>query len=82
MGLKEAVLKSLEEIDRPVTHRTITDYIIDHKYYDFQGVKIPEASVSSVLGDFIRFGDMRIERIKTEYQSYLYQFKSNNNYDL
>lgn len=72
MQLKEAILKSLEEINSPATHRQIYYYIIENNYYDFIDSKTPEASVSSALGDFIRLNNLNIKRIKTKSNRFLY----------
>ena len=55
MNLKEVVLKSIKEINKPTTHREIYDHIIDNKYYDFLEAKTPEASVSAVLGNSLTY---------------------------
>lgn len=75
MQLKEAVLKSLEEINSPSTHRQIYYYIVDNNYYDFLNSKTPEATVSSTLGDFIRQNHPKVKRVKAKNNIFLYLLK-------
>lgn len=76
MTIKEAILKSLEDIGGITNYNVVTQHIIDHKYYDFKVAKTPTATVSALLGDFIRNGDSRIKRIK-ETGGYLYYLTKN-----
>ena len=71
MTIKEAILKSLNGLEKPSTHSDIYHYIIQFNYYKFQG-KTPEATISSRLGDFIRNGDSRVKRTKGNGNFYLY----------
>jgi hypothetical protein len=63
MNLQEAILKSLEEIGKPVTTEDLFNYIIRKNYYEFSG-ETPKNTLSSRLGDFIRKGDIRVKREK------------------
>ncbi len=42
----------------------VHDHIIKNNYYDFKDAKTPAATISALLGDFIRLGDSRVKRIK------------------
>lgn len=48
-----------------------------HKYYDFTKAKTPSATVSSLLGNYIRNGDTRVKRIKQNGETYLYYLTKN-----
>jgi hypothetical protein len=72
MTIKEAILKSLEDIGGLTNYTDVTSHIISNKYYDFKDAKTPMATVSAHLGDFIRIGDTRIKRIKQEGGGYGY----------
>lgn len=76
MTIKEAILKSLEDINILTNYSDVTTHIINNKYYDFKDAKTPSATVSALLGDFIRLGDTRVKRIK-ESGSYLYYLAKN-----
>ncbi len=72
MTIKEAILKSLEDLQKLSTHNEIYDYIISKNYYDFGDAKTPSSTISALLGDFIRKNDERVKRIKGEKSTYLY----------
>ncbi|MDD4576397.1 MAG: HTH domain-containing protein, partial [Bacteroidales bacterium] len=77
MTLKEAVLQSLEEIGEMTNYSTVCEHIITQKYYDFKKAKTPSATISAVLGDFIRNGDTRVRRIKESSGTFLYYLARN-----
>jgi hypothetical protein len=77
MTLKEAVLKSLEEINALTSYSEVCKNIIDKEYYDFGAAKTPGSTVSALLGDFIRNGDTRVKRIKQEGGTYSYYLTKN-----
>jgi len=77
MTIKEAILKSLEEIGGLTNYTDVTSHIINKKYYDFKDAKTPTATVSALLGDFIRVGDTRVKRIKQEGGGYGYYLTKN-----
>jgi uncharacterized protein len=77
MTLKEAVLKSLEENNGLTNYLEVCNNIIDKKYYEFGAAKTPSATVSALLGDFIRNGDTRIKRIKQKGGTYSYYLTKN-----
>ena len=53
MTIKEAVLKSLEEIGDITNYLSVYNHIIANQYYDFKKSKTPASTVSAALGDFI-----------------------------
>ena len=67
MTIKEAILRSLEDLKNPITHLDIYQNIIKKNYYNFVNAKTPEATISAQLGDFIRKGDTRVKRISLFY---------------
>ncbi len=77
MTLKEAVLKSLEDINDITNYLTVCNHIVDKNYYDFGSSKTPSATISAVLGDFIRNGDTRVKRIKQFGGTYSYYLAKN-----
>ncbi|HTB32082.1 MAG TPA: hypothetical protein VK808_08660 [Bacteroidia bacterium] len=72
MTVKEAILKSLEDIMGTANSMDICNHIIKYNYYDFSNAKTPAMTVSAQLGDFIRKGDNRIKRINQPSGIYLY----------
>lgn len=72
MKIKEAVLRSLEDIGTITNYIEVTDHIIEKEYFDFGKAKTPRSTISATLGDFIRNGDARIKRIKQNNGSYSY----------
>jgi hypothetical protein len=77
MTLKEAVLKSLEDINNITNYLSILNHIVAKNYYDFGTGKTPGSTVSAVLGDFIRNGDARVKRLKQEGGTYAYYLTKN-----
>jgi len=71
MTLKEAILKSLQELKKPVNKNEVTKYILKKNFYDSKG-KTLDATVSAILGNFIRSGDIRVKRKKKEKINYYY----------
>ncbi|MBN2963575.1 hypothetical protein JWV37_02185 [Sulfurospirillum sp. T05] len=72
MTIKEAILKSLEDLHKLLTHNEIYEHIINKKYYYFGEAKTPASTISALLGDFIRKNDTRVKRIKGKQSQYLY----------
>ena len=72
MTVKEAVLKSLEELNKLTNYNEIYEHILKNNYYDFGKSKTPAYTVSGQLTSFIQKGDNRIKRIKSSNGSYLY----------
>jgi len=77
MTIKEAILKSLDDINRLTNYMEVHDHIIENGYYDFGPAKTPPATISALLGDFIRNGDSRVKRIKQQGGSYAYYLTKN-----
>ena len=72
MTLKDAVLKSLDDIQALANYMEIYNHIVSHGYYDFGQAKTPPATISALLGDFIRNGDSRVKRVKQLGGTYSY----------
>jgi hypothetical protein len=77
MTLKEAVLKSLEDINDVTNYWAVLEHINANNYYDFGEAKTPGSTVSAILGDFIRNGDSRVKRIKQNGSTYSYYLAKN-----
>jgi len=77
MTIKEAVLKSLEERQKPSTYMDVYTHIEEKKYVDFQNQKTPAMSVSRQLTDYIQKGDTRVKRLKNENGTYEYYLTKN-----
>src|SRR5690554_6017959 len=77
MSLKEAVLKSLEDINDVTNYWAVLEHINANNYYDFGEAKTPGSTVSAILGDFIRNGDIRVKRIKQNGSTYSYYLTKN-----
>ena len=75
MTIKEAILKSLEEMKVPTGSMEIANHILEMKCCNFTGAT-PHASISATCGEFIRNGDSRVKRIK-EKGTYLYYLAKN-----
>jgi len=77
MTLKDAVLKSLEDIGGLTNYSEVLKHILDKAYFDFGASKTPGSTVSASLGDFIRNGDTRVKRIKQDGGTYSYYLTKN-----
>jgi len=77
MTIKEAILKSLEDLNSLTNYSEIYEHIILKKYYDFKDAKTPASTVSALLGDFIRLGDTRVKRIKQPGGTFSYYLTKN-----
>ncbi len=77
MTLKEAVIKSLEDIGGLTNYSDVLNHIQAKQYFDFGAGKTPGSTVSASLGDFIRNGDTRIKRIKQDGGTYSYYLTKN-----
>lgn len=65
MTIKEAILKSLEDLQKPSNYSEVYQQIMKMRYYPhFESKDTPEQTVSAQLGDFIRKSDSRVRRIK------------------
>lgn len=76
MTIKEAVLKSLEDINGITNYWAVFEHIIENNYYDFGEARTPGSTISAILGDFIRNGDTRVKRIK-QGSTYAYYLTKN-----
>src|SRR5690606_26374015 len=77
MTIKEAILKSLDEINDLTTYMDVYNHIVKNNYYEFGTAKTPASTISALLGDFIRNGDTRVKRIKQEGGTYAYYLTKN-----
>jgi hypothetical protein len=77
MTIKEAVLKSMEDINEKTNYLNVYEHIVAKKYYDFKEAKTPSSTISAVLGDFIRTGDLRIKRLKESGGAFSYYLTKN-----
>jgi len=77
MTIKEAILKSLDEINNLATYMDVYNHIVKNNYYDFGTAKTPASTISALLGEFIRNGDTRVKRIKQEGGTYSYYLTKN-----
>lgn len=77
MTLKEAILKSLGELNKPSVYMEIYTHIEQNKYFEFGNSKTPFLSVSGVLTDFIQKNDTRVKRIKSDGRGYSYYLAKN-----
>ena len=55
----------------------VQNKIVEKNYYDFGQARTPGATISAVLGDFIRNGDTRVKRIKQDNGTYWYYLTKN-----
>lgn len=76
MTVKEAILKSLEDLDGVMTYLDVYNHIVKNKYCEFKG-ETPSQTVSAILGSFIRNGDTRVKRIKEAGETYSYYLTKN-----
>ncbi|MGL4956015.1 MAG: hypothetical protein ACRC9X_02425, partial [Bacteroidales bacterium] len=77
MTLKEAILRSLEDLNCLSNSNDVLKQIKDKGYYDFGTSATPNSSVSSDLGAFIRNGDIRVKRVKKDGATYFYYLAKN-----
>ena len=77
MTVKEAILQSLTDIKGLTNYQEVCQHIINKRYYDFKEAKTPAATVSALLGDFVRNGDSRVKRIKGKGGNFSYYLTKN-----
>ena len=84
MTIKEALLKSLEDLGGLCSTNDVFQHIISKEYYDTS--KWTQASPSSVvaatLGNFIREGDTRVKRVKKDNLFFYYLTKNEQAIDI
>lgn len=79
MTIKEAILKSLQDLKRTANYQEVYEHMVDRKYYVFKDAKTPWSTVSALLGEFIRNDDSRVKRIKGEGGTYYYYLTKHEN---
>ncbi|MEA1973094.1 MAG: hypothetical protein U9N34_07375 [Candidatus Cloacimonadota bacterium] len=72
MTIKEAILKSFEDLSKPTNYKEIFEHIVKNNYYDFGKSKTPALTISGQLTSFIQKGDKRIKRAKNANGSFSY----------
>lgn len=72
MTIKEAIIKSLQELKTLSTYMDVYNHIAKNDYYNFGEAKTPSQTISASLGHFIRKGDSRVKRIKNKKGSFSY----------
>ncbi|MEL7147590.1 MAG: hypothetical protein AAFO69_14540 [Bacteroidota bacterium] len=72
MTIKDAILKSLADLKRSVNYQEVYEHMVAAGYYTFVSAKTPWATVSALLGEFIRTEDARVKRIKGKGGTYYY----------
>ncbi len=77
MTIKEAIILSLEELNKSSNNNEVCNHIIAKNYYDFSNSKTPAGTVSAILGDFIRNQDARFKRIKESNGQFYYYLRKN-----
>lgn len=77
LTIKEAILKSLEDLNKVTNYLEVYNHIVAQKYYDFGAGKTPASTISAALGEFIRKGDTRVKRIKQAGGTYSYYLTKN-----
>lgn len=77
MTIKDAILKSMEDLEKGGSANEIYQNILKKGYYVFTKGKTPERTVHAVLGDFIRKEDNRVKRIKDSENKYFYYLSKN-----
>lgn len=81
MTVKEAIIKTLEDLDKLSNYTEVYQHIVTNKYYEFAGTT-PASTVSAQLGDFIKKEDARVNRVATGGGNYSYYLASNENIKL
>ncbi len=57
MTVKEAILKSLEDLNKLTNYNEIYEHIVKNNYYDFGKSKTPALTISGQLTSFIQKGN-------------------------
>ena len=84
MTIKEAILKSLEDLGGLCSSNDVYQHIINKKYYDTTRwtQASPVSVVGAQLGTFIRVGDTRVKRIKKDNLFFYYLTKNEEALDI
>jgi uncharacterized protein len=77
MTLKDALLRSLEDIAEITNYSEVYKHIVKNHYYDFGDSKHPTNTVSASLGNFVKSGDTRVKRIGMPGGNYSYYLTKN-----
>lgn len=78
MTIKEAILKSLEDLQEPSTYLEIYRKIMENGYYpQFKNQGTPENTVNAQLGEFIRKSDSRVNRMRLPKGAFRYYLTKN-----
>ncbi len=72
MTIKEAILKSLNDLKSMANNGQLYDFITKNNYYDFGNAKTPKSTISAQLGEFIRNDDTRVKRVKGKSSVFYY----------
>jgi len=80
MTIKEAILKTLEDLQNMSNNTDIYEHIIKHQYYDFKSAKTPKSTISAQVGEFIRNNDTRVKRIKGKSGIFFYYLSKYENH--
>jgi hypothetical protein len=75
MTVKEAILESLEQLNKQATYQEITDYIQSNKLYESDGQTF-NMTVSAALTSFMQKNDIRVGRIRDGRTYYYYLTKN------
>ncbi len=76
MTIKDAILKALNDLGKPVTSMEVSKYLQTHKLCEFGG-DTPDNTVSASIGNFIRNNDSRVSRLLQGKSHYLYYLTKN-----
>lgn len=71
MTIKDAILKTLNDLKSTLDYKDILSHIQTNNYYDFENDINAKGTIASVLTDLIQDGDPRVQRMKGEH-TYLY----------
>ena len=82
MTIKEAILKSLEDLGGPTGSAEIANHIIKNQYCSFESAKTPQNTIFATLWYFIKNGDTRVKRIKINNSYAYYLTKNEQNLDI
>lgn len=77
MTIKEACLKSLQEIKGVATYKEVLAHIQRNRYCEFGG-GTPEQTVSAQLGTLVKSGDSRVRRVRKQEGGGYYYYHAEN----
>ena len=84
MTIKEALLKSLEDLGGLCSSNEVYQHVVSKEYYDTTKwtQATPISVVAATLGNFIREGDTRVKRIKKDNLFFYYLTKNEQTIDI